>query len=174
MSSHALHERGAELLARLWNGLAGIRGLRLYGPPPGTARTATLSFTLAGHDPEKIATALAEQGRVRLARGLLRDHRRRVYGREADGFVRAGCAAYTSAEEVDRLVAGRARDRRLNRAQRTSTLVHQQTSQAPAPASARVMEVNNHAPSSRLPSTSSPARCTTWPTRSAASSRATF
>jgi selenocysteine lyase/cysteine desulfurase len=28
----------------------------------------------------------------------------RIYGRERDGFVRAGCAAYTTADEVERLL----------------------------------------------------------------------
>jgi len=101
-----LHERGEVLLARLWNGLAAIRGVTLYGPPPGTPRTATLSFTLAGHTPEAVALALA-------ARGVFASHGdfyattvARIYGREAEGFVRAGCAAYTSAAEVDRLLEG--------------------------------------------------------------------
>jgi cysteine desulfurase family protein (TIGR01976 family) len=104
--AHALHERGSELLGRMWNALVGIPGVKLYGPPPGTARTATLSFTLAGHDPEKIATTLAERG-VFVSHGdFYATTVARIYGREADGFVRAGCAAYTTAEEVDRLVDG--------------------------------------------------------------------
>jgi cysteine desulfurase family protein (TIGR01976 family) len=99
-----LHERGAELLGKLWSGLAAIPGVTLYGPPPASARTATLSFTLAGHDAEAIATALA-------ARGVFVSHGdfyattvARIYGRERDGFVRAGCAAYTTADEVARLL----------------------------------------------------------------------
>jgi cysteine desulfurase family protein (TIGR01976 family) len=104
--SAALEERAGELLAKLWHGLAAIRGVRLYGPPPGSARTATLSFTLAGQTPEAIATALA-------ARGVFVSHGdfyattvARVYGREQEGFVRAGCAAYTTADEVERLLEG--------------------------------------------------------------------
>lgn len=104
--AEVLHERGVELVGKLWNGLATIRGLRLYGPPPGSARTATLSFTLAGHEPAAMATALA-------ARGVFVSHGdfyattvARVYGRERDGFVRAGCAAYTTAHEVERLLEG--------------------------------------------------------------------
>jgi cysteine desulfurase family protein (TIGR01976 family) len=104
--SHALHERGSELIGMLWEGLARIRGVKLYGPAPGTARTATLSFTLAGHDPQKIATTLAQQG-VFVSHGdFYATTVARIYGREADGFVRAGCAAYTTAEEVGRLVEG--------------------------------------------------------------------
>jgi cysteine desulfurase family protein (TIGR01976 family) len=100
-----LHERAEELLAKLWNGLAEIRGVRLYGPPPGSARTATLAFTLAGHTPEAIAIALAARG-VFVSHGdFYASTVARVYG-ELEGFVRAGCAAYTTADEVERLLEG--------------------------------------------------------------------
>jgi cysteine desulfurase family protein (TIGR01976 family) len=99
-----LHQRGEELLGKLWHGLAAIRGVQLYGPPPGTPRTPTLSFTLAGHGTEAIARALATRG-VFVSNGdFYASTVARVYGREADGFVRAGCAAYTTADEVQRLL----------------------------------------------------------------------
>jgi selenocysteine lyase/cysteine desulfurase len=80
--------------------------VRLYGPPPGSARTATLSFTLAGHTPEAIATALAARG-VFVSHGdFYASTVARVYDREQEGFVRAGCAAYTTADEVERLLEG--------------------------------------------------------------------
>ena len=101
-----LHERGDELIARLWHGLAAIRGAQLYGPAPGSARTATLSFTLANRSPEQIAVALAERA-VFVSNGdFYATTVARVYGREQEGFVRAGCAAYTTAEEVERLLQG--------------------------------------------------------------------
>jgi cysteine desulfurase family protein (TIGR01976 family) len=104
--SEALHQRSEALIARLWNGLAAIPGVKLYGPAPGTARTATLSFTLARRTPESVAVALAEQG-VFVSHGdFYATTVARVYGREQDGFVRAGCAAYTSADEIERLLAG--------------------------------------------------------------------
>ncbi len=104
--SAALHVRAEELLGKLWNGLAAIPGVRLYGPPPGSARTPTLSFTLAGHTPEAIATALAARG-VFVSHGdFYASAVARVYGQERDGFVRAGCAAYTTADEIERLLEG--------------------------------------------------------------------
>jgi len=102
----ALHERGDELIARLWHGLAAIRGAKLYGPAPGSARTETLSFSLAQRSPEQVAVALA-------ARAVFVSHGdfyattvARIYGREQEGFVRAGCAAYTTEAEVERLLEG--------------------------------------------------------------------
>jgi len=104
--SRELHARGAELLGRLWHGLAAVRGVTLYGPPPGSARTATLVFTLAGYDSAEVARHLAGRG-VFVSNGdFYASTVARVYGRERDGFVRAGCAAYTTADEVERLVAG--------------------------------------------------------------------
>ena len=104
--SRELHARGAELLARLWQGLASLRGVTLYGPLPGSARTATLVFTLAGHESAEVARHLAGRG-VFVSNGdFYASTVARVYGRERDGFVRAGCAAYTSSEEVERLLAG--------------------------------------------------------------------
>jgi cysteine desulfurase family protein (TIGR01976 family) len=102
----ALHERGDALIARLWHGLEKIRGAKLYGPAPGSARTATLSFTLAGRSPEQIAVALAERA-VFVSHGdFYATTVARIYGREQQGFVRAGCAAYTSEDEIDRLLQG--------------------------------------------------------------------
>jgi len=104
--AQVLHERADELIAKLWHGLGAIRGVKLYGPPPGTPRTATLSFTLEGRSPEAVAVALAERG-VFVSHGdFYATTVARVYGREAQGFVRAGCAAYTSADEVQRLLDG--------------------------------------------------------------------
>ena len=105
-AAEVLHERADELIAKLWQGLAAIRGVKLYGPPPGTPRTATLAFTLEGRSTESIAVALAERG-VFVSHGdFYATTVARVYGREAEGFVRAGCAAYTNADEVGRLLEG--------------------------------------------------------------------
>ena len=104
--SQALHERGDELLRQLWNGLEQTPGVRVYGPPPGTPRTATLSFAVAGHTSAAVAAALAARG-VFVSHGdFYATTAVRVLGHEQDGLVRAGCAAYTTAEEVGRLLEG--------------------------------------------------------------------
>jgi selenocysteine lyase/cysteine desulfurase len=101
-----LHERGAQLLGELWNGLGEIAGVELYGPPPGSARTATLSFSVRGHDSTAVARSLSERG-VFVSNGdFYATTAVRILGHERDGLVRAGCAAYTTSEEVGRLVEG--------------------------------------------------------------------
>ena len=102
----ALHERGRGLLERLWNGLGEIRGVTLYGPPPGRPRTPTAGFTVAGRTTDEVASALADAA-VFVSNGDF--YATTIVGRlglTEHGLVRAGCACYTSADEVDRLIAG--------------------------------------------------------------------
>jgi cysteine desulfurase family protein (TIGR01976 family) len=104
--SRVLEERGAQLLRQLWDGLRAIPGVELFGLPPGARRTPTLSFALAGRESGEIAAALAAQG-VFVSHGdFYATTAVRVLGHEHDGLVRAGCAAYTTAEEVARLIDG--------------------------------------------------------------------
>jgi selenocysteine lyase/cysteine desulfurase len=104
--SQALHERADLLLRQLWNGLEEIPQVALYGPPPGTPRTATLSFSVAGHASSAVAQYLAARG-VFVSHGdFYATTAVRALGHEHDGLVRAGCAAYTTAEEIARLLEG--------------------------------------------------------------------
>src|SRR5207248_1255319 len=54
------HERGDALITQLWNGLREIRRVRLYGPPPGAARTPTIGFTLNDVPSIEVAKKSAE------------------------------------------------------------------------------------------------------------------
>jgi cysteine desulfurase family protein (TIGR01976 family) len=101
-----LHARGQVLLERLWQGLAATPGVTLYGPPPGQPRTPTVAFTVAGRSSEEVAAAVAEEG-VFVSNGDF--YATTVVARlglTAHGMVRAGCACYTTEEEVDRLIDG--------------------------------------------------------------------
>ena len=100
------HERGDALITQLWNGLREIRRVRLYGPPPGAARTPTIGFTLNDVPSIEVAKKSAEHG-VFLSHGDF--YAMTVVerlGLAPDGLVRAGCACYTTPEEVDRLLTG--------------------------------------------------------------------
>ncbi|HEX6184964.1 MAG TPA: cysteine desulfurase-like protein [Pyrinomonadaceae bacterium] len=102
----ALHARGVELTRLMWEGLSEVEGVKLYGPRPGEPRTPTVAFTVEGVASTEVARRLA-------ARGLFLSHgdfyaatvvERLELGEE--GLVRAGCACYTTREEIERLVAG--------------------------------------------------------------------
>ena len=57
-----LHERGDALITQLWNGLREIERVRLYGLPPGAARTPTIAFTINDVPSIEVAKNLAERG----------------------------------------------------------------------------------------------------------------
>jgi cysteine desulfurase family protein (TIGR01976 family) len=100
-----LHVRGQALLRRLWDGLHAIDGVTLYGPMPGSPRTPTLAFTVKGRAPDAVAQHLANRG-VFVSSGDF--YATTVVERLGlrDGLVRAGCACYTTEDEVDRLITG--------------------------------------------------------------------
>jgi cysteine desulfurase family protein (TIGR01976 family) len=100
----ALHQRGSELTEQLWNRLSEINGITLYGPPPTAARTSTVAFTVRGVQSSEVARRLAEQA-LFLSHGNF--YAATVIERLSlapEGLVRAGCACYTTSEEVARLV----------------------------------------------------------------------
>ncbi len=101
-----LHLRGQQLVERMWSGLGAIDAVTLYGPAPAEPRTPTVSFTVRGLASEELARQLAERA-VFVSHGdFYATTVVRRLGREADGLVRAGCACYTTVEEVDRLIEG--------------------------------------------------------------------
>ena len=100
-----LHQRGDALITQLWNGLREIESVRLYGPQLGTPRTPTVAFTVNDVPSIEVAKKLAD-------RGLFLSHGDfyamtvvERLGQTPHGLVRAGCACYSTPEEVDRLVA---------------------------------------------------------------------
>ncbi|MEP7072248.1 MAG: cysteine desulfurase-like protein [Verrucomicrobiota bacterium] len=100
-----LHTRGAALLKQLWEGLAAIDHVRLFGPPPEALRTPTVAFTIAGISPAEAATRLAERG-LYLSHGdfyaaTVIDR----LGLAPEGLIRAGCSCYTTSNEIERLLS---------------------------------------------------------------------
>ncbi len=101
-----VHARGRRQLTRLWEGLARIPGVTLYGPPPQAPRTPTLAFTVAGRTSDEVASALARRALFLSNGDFYAATAIRRLGHEKDGVVRAGCACYTSDEEIERLIEG--------------------------------------------------------------------
>lgn len=99
-----LHRRQEEMFSLMWQGLAAIPGVTVYGPPPEARRTSTVSFDVTGHKSDEVARSLAEMG---------------VFVSDGDFYastvveklgvlslVRAGLACYTTIDEVERLIDG--------------------------------------------------------------------
>jgi cysteine desulfurase family protein (TIGR01976 family) len=100
-----LQSRGQTLIRRLWNGLAEIAGVTLYGPTPGFRRTPTVAFTVAGIPADAVAERLARRAVFVSSGDFYATTVVEKLGL-SDGLVRAGCACYTTEEEVDRLLEG--------------------------------------------------------------------
>ena len=104
-SFEAVHERGSAQARLLWEGLRSIPSVRVYGPPPDSPRTPTVSFTMKGKNPRDIARALADDALfVSDGNFYALDVARRL-GAADQGFVRVGCACYTTDSEIERLLA---------------------------------------------------------------------
>lgn len=100
----ALHRRGAELFRRLWDGLGKTGGVRRFGLPPDRARTPTLAFRVVGKSCDDVAVALAERGLFVSHGDFYAATVIERLGVGPDGVVRVGCSAYTTDEEIDRVV----------------------------------------------------------------------
>ena len=102
----ALHQRGQEQIQKLWNGLAKIQGVQLFGPEPGNPRTPTLSFALKGLTSEQVTAALADHAVFTSHGDFYATTVVERLGFSGPGLVRAGCACYTTDEEIERLIKG--------------------------------------------------------------------
>jgi cysteine desulfurase family protein (TIGR01976 family) len=101
----SIHERSAHLTRKLWTGLSGINGVSLYGPRHDAQRTPTVAFIVQGVPSSRVASQLADRG-VFVSHGDF--YAATVVerlGLGPEGLVRAGCACYTSEDEVERLIS---------------------------------------------------------------------
>lgn len=99
-----LEARSAVLGERLRAGLLGVPGVAVHGPGSGP-RTPTVSFVVEGRDARDVSRWLADERALYLSHGdFYAPTVIERFGSPPGGFVRAGCACYTTEEEVDRLV----------------------------------------------------------------------
>lgn len=102
----AMHTRNAELFARLYQGLSSMSGVKVYGPPLDSSRTPTIAFTLDKRTSTEAARLLAEKGLFLSHGDFYAWTVVQRFGLHPEGFIRAGCACYTTEEEIDRLLKG--------------------------------------------------------------------
>jgi cysteine desulfurase family protein (TIGR01976 family) len=98
----ALHDRGLSLARKLWDALASMNRVRLFGPDPDQPRTPTVAFTIDGMSAEEVSRALAREGLFASHGDFYAMTAIERLGVEA--LVRIGCACYTSEDEVERLI----------------------------------------------------------------------
>jgi cysteine desulfurase family protein (TIGR01976 family) len=100
-----LEERTQHFVRRLWSGLGEIDGVKTYGPSPEEPRTPTIAFTVENIPASRVAARLAEEG-IFVSDGdfYAATVVERLGLSQQGGLVRAGCACYTTDEEVERLI----------------------------------------------------------------------
>jgi len=101
-----MHSRNMRLFERLWNGLSEIPRVTLYGPTPDLPRTPTVSFTIEGCESTEAARRLATLGLFLSHGDFYAATVVKRLGLAKEGLLRAGCACYTTEEEIDRLLDG--------------------------------------------------------------------
>jgi selenocysteine lyase/cysteine desulfurase len=94
------------LVRQLWDGLQAIDGVKTYGPSPDEPRTPTLAFTVARLSAREVAQRLAQRGVYVSDGDFYATTVVERLGLGLQGLVRAGCACYTTEEEVNRLIDG--------------------------------------------------------------------
>jgi cysteine desulfurase family protein (TIGR01976 family) len=99
----ALHGRGSECVSLLWEALASIDGVEIFGPPPDAPRTPTISFAVRGISSEQVCRVLGEEGFFVSHGDFYAQTAVRRLGYGEEGLIRVGCACYTTLEEVERL-----------------------------------------------------------------------
>lgn len=99
-----LHERGAALLEHLWEGLSAIDGVQTYGPTPDKPRTPTVAFTVADIPSIEVSRQLARRGVFASNGDFYATTVVERLGQTREGLVRAGCACYTTSDEIARLL----------------------------------------------------------------------
>jgi selenocysteine lyase/cysteine desulfurase len=94
------------LAKRLREQLSGIPGLTIYGPPEGSPRTSTVSFTLDGFQAGEVCRALGARGLFTWDGDFYAQRLVDKLGLQGrGGLVRVGLAPYTTEGELERLVA---------------------------------------------------------------------
>jgi selenocysteine lyase/cysteine desulfurase len=101
-----VHSRNVQLFDRLWRALSSMTRVKVYGPPPDLPRTPTLAFTIEGCTSTEAARRLAGMGAFLSHGDFYAWTVVQRLGLEPEGLIRAGCACYTTEEEIDRLIAG--------------------------------------------------------------------
>lgn len=101
----AVEQLERELARRLWEGLAAIPGVTLYGPEDPAERVAVISFTVEGLSVSEVGYLLDEEFGVMTRVGLhCAPAAHRTIGTFPTGTVRMSPGPFTTPAEIDRAV----------------------------------------------------------------------
>ena len=97
----AIRAHEAALCEQLWQGLAAIPGVTLYGPADPELRTGLVSFTLDGYEPTDIGAILSGSFGICVRPGLhCAPLAHKTLGTLPTGTVRLSCGAFNSPDDI--------------------------------------------------------------------------
>ena len=99
-----LHARAHGLVTRLYEGLSALPGVTVFGPGPDKPRTPTVSFAVKDRPSDDVARELVSRGLFLSNGDFYATTIVARLGHAKDGVVRAGCACYTTLDEIERLI----------------------------------------------------------------------
>jgi cysteine desulfurase family protein len=101
-----IHAKEARLASRLIDGLSGLPGLRLYGPPAGLNRSGVVSLTLDSMDSAQVATILDQSFDIAVRSGLhcAPDAHRTLGTLTSGGTIRISAGYLNTDEDIDRCI----------------------------------------------------------------------
>jgi cysteine desulfurase / selenocysteine lyase len=101
-----VREKEMALSRMLWEGLQGIKGVRLYGPNKAEERTAVVTFNLEGMNPQVVASILDTAYDVAVRSGLhCAALAHRTLGTFPEGTVRVSPGFFSETREIEFFLA---------------------------------------------------------------------
>jgi len=101
---HTTHARNMKFFVTLWEALSAMPRVTLYGPTPDQPRTPTIAFTISGIESSEAARRLADKGLFLSHGDFYAATVVERLGLSDEGLLRAGCALYTTEQEIGRLI----------------------------------------------------------------------
>jgi selenocysteine lyase/cysteine desulfurase len=101
-----IERHAQDLTARLLNGLAGKRGITLYGPNSIERRLGVVSLNVAGYDPQELASLLDANWSIQTRAGLhCAPRMHAALGTAPSGTLRLSIGHFNTAEQIDTVLA---------------------------------------------------------------------
>jgi cysteine desulfurase family protein len=94
-----------QITEELWEGLKGINGIILYGPPPGTPRVGVITFNVGDMDSSAVADHLWADDGIACRAGLhCAPLAHKYLGTENRGAIRFSIGPFTTSDEIHQAV----------------------------------------------------------------------
>jgi len=102
----SIHRHSLQLTSSLLGGLRDIPGITIYGPPSAQQRAGIVSLTLAGYDPQELASLLDSQWSIQTRAGLhCAPRMHAALGTAPSGTLRLSVGIFNTAEQIDAVVS---------------------------------------------------------------------